>query len=68
MGCSPVVFGLEQSLKLFIESKPVYCMNLANAVQSCIKKRLHPFLERTNVIAATVMNPGFKLACDVSTI
>lgn len=59
---APVVFGLEHSLKLFMESKPIYCLNLANALQSSIKKRLHPFLERTDVIAAAVMDPRFKLA------
>lgn len=44
------------------DSKPIYCFNLANALQSPIKKRLHPFLERTDVIAAAVMGPRFKLA------
>ncbi|XP_068240859.1 zinc finger BED domain-containing protein 4-like [Palaemon carinicauda] len=59
---APVVFGLEHSLKLLIESKPIYCLNLANALQYFIKKRLNPFLEKTDVIAATVMDPRFKLA------
>lgn len=59
---APVVFGLEHSLKLFMESKPTYCLNLANALQSSIKKRLHPFLDRTDVIAAAVMDPRFKLS------
>ncbi|XP_068200668.1 zinc finger BED domain-containing protein 4-like [Palaemon carinicauda] len=59
---APIVFGLEHSLKLFTESKPIYCLNLANALQSSIKKRLHLFLEKTDVIAAAVMDPRFKLA------
>ncbi|KAK4311253.1 hypothetical protein Pmani_017230 [Petrolisthes manimaculis] len=59
---APVVFGLEHNLKLFMESKPIYCLNLANALQSSIKKRLHPFLERTDDIAAAAMDPKFKLA------
>ncbi|XP_068245594.1 zinc finger BED domain-containing protein 4-like [Palaemon carinicauda] len=59
---APVVFGLEHSLKLLKESKPIYCLNLANALQSSIKKMLYPFLEKTDVIAAAVMDPRFKLA------
>ncbi|XP_068246789.1 zinc finger BED domain-containing protein 4-like [Palaemon carinicauda] len=59
---APVVFGLKHSLKLFAESKPIYCLNLADALQSSIKKRLHPFLEKTDVIVAAVMDPRFKLA------
>ncbi|KAG7177308.1 hypothetical protein Hamer_G000607 [Homarus americanus] len=57
-----VVFGLEHSLKLFIENKPLYCFKLANALQSSVKKRLYPFLERIDVIAAAAMDPRFKLA------
>ncbi|KAG7162909.1 hypothetical protein Hamer_G001916 [Homarus americanus] len=59
---APVVFGLEHSLKLFIENKPLYCFKLANALQSSVKKRLRPFLERIDVIAAAAMDPRFKLA------
>lgn len=57
---APVVFGLEHNLKLFTDSKPIYCFNLANSLQSAIKKRLHPFLQRTDVIAAAVMDPGLR--------
>lgn len=59
---APVVFRLEHSLKLFKENKRIYCLNLAYALQSSIKNKLHPFLERTDVIVAAVMEARFKLA------
>ncbi|KAG7153590.1 hypothetical protein Hamer_G018125 [Homarus americanus] len=59
---APVVFGFEHSLKLFIDNKPLYCFKLANALQSFVKRRLHPYLERIDVIAAAAMDPRFKLA------
>ena len=57
----PVIAGLEHSLKSFMDGKSLYCFSLANALMVSVKKRLHPYLDRTDAIAADVMDPRFKL-------
>lgn len=58
----PVILGLDHSLEGFIGNDPRHCLQLARALQESIKRRLYPFLDKPDILAAAVMDPRFKLS------
>ena len=57
----PVIIGLQQSMQQLIESNLSYCETLARVLLGSVKRRLNPFLEMTDITAAAVFDPRFKL-------